>query len=242
MTLSAPTCNDVICGRGGRGPHHEGNKKYLQIIEDSLPFYISAKKGEKIQLAKTIVDRVHQQTPRGRFMKREKGAWTELDTYKAVKKTSQSFRDLLLKQQRSIIRSIDHALSESSVTMVDACSQKSKYSATPDGALLELFPQQPPARTAIEKTTNSGTCTCTLETTTCTNSRPALVVGEVYVSESEKSLAKWLDEAGLLDKLFFDKESPEDSKASVPFEFGVAFSEDPIDVTCNNFSVSIGQH
>ena len=102
-----------------------------------MDLYQSSKKFEKIKVAKRIVDYIHKQSPRGRFIKRDKtGVWAELDAKQAVRKTSQTFRDVIGEQK-----------SRSSKN--DQASDGSHASAT-DSMISELYAQ-------AEATTNGST-------------------------------------------------------------------------------------
>ena len=208
---SGPTHNDVICGRGGLGRRHIGNKKYRRLVEANVEQYVSSPKFEKIKLAKRIVDYVHRQSPRGRFVKRNKeGIWTELDAKKAVRKTSQTFRDIIgeLKQ-----RSSD----------TDQASVESHVSAT-DSLISEIFAQaEAPTSAGVintltipEETFIEPEMITSASVAAPTSMSASSVPGDIYVSDSENSLGQWLNEGGLFEKMMDleDQKIPHDSEIS----------------------------
>mmetsp|Transcript_30006 Transcript_30006/g.64984 ORF Transcript_30006/g.64984 Transcript_30006/m.64984 type:complete len:229 (-) Transcript_30006:1253-1939(-) len=199
--LSGPTCNDIICGRGGLGPRHVGNKNYRRLVEANVELYQSSKKFDKIKLAKRVVDYIHKQNPRGRFVKREKnGVWAELDAKAAVRKTSQTFRDIIGEQK-------------SRCSENDQTSDGSHASST-DSMISELYAQ-------AEATTN-GSSINSLVIPEETTIEPAAIEGEPvpggisFVSDSDRSLSRWLDEGGkdLFDVIDLGKGIPDDSDTS----------------------------
>jgi len=91
---------DVRCERGGGGNNHPGNKRYLQLVNDMKPAYLSlpdtAKKA-KHDLSLAIVNKIV--TSGGRFLEMEKIAGTgtkryyQLSESEARIKVSQALRD-----------------------------------------------------------------------------------------------------------------------------------------------------
>ena len=190
--LSGPTCNDIICGRGGLGPRHVGNQKYRRLVAANVDLYQSSKKFEKIKVAKRIVDYIHKQSPRGRFIKRDKtGVWAELDAKDAIRKTSQTFRDIIGEQKS---RSSENG----------QASDGSHASAT-DSMISELYAQ-------VEAQRNGSTITCnSLVIPEETTIEPATIKGAPVPEDisfvSDRSLSKWLDEGGLFGLMDLDKDS-----------------------------------
>jgi hypothetical protein len=115
--IKEPTMHDVLCGKGGEVNNHEGNKRYLKIVEANKPNYRRASKGAKKELSQLIVQWVNnggyinkrtndklpndrrrrfpQQPHVGRFIKKStiNNLWYEIDNYSAWNKVSQAFRE-----------------------------------------------------------------------------------------------------------------------------------------------------
>lgn len=99
-SLSAPVAdgiavndNDVLCGRGGETNHHPGNVRYRALVKEMQHKYLLAKRRDKPQIARKIVDVVRERN--GRFLKRcpNRGEWREIGQNKAREKTSQALRE-----------------------------------------------------------------------------------------------------------------------------------------------------
>ncbi|KAG7352341.1 hypothetical protein IV203_008389 [Nitzschia inconspicua] len=86
---------DVLLGRGGLTNSHIGNKHFRCVVAEHQPEYLIARKNEKKEIAKRIVDCIHARG--GRFLKRtaDSEVWSEVTTKKALEKTSQSLRESL---------------------------------------------------------------------------------------------------------------------------------------------------
>ena len=86
---------DVLGGRGGLSNHHEGNKRFRQIVADMKRTYRkTGVKTEKTALARAIVEYVHKAG--GRFLiKKNEGehCWRLMTPSEARKKTSQALRE-----------------------------------------------------------------------------------------------------------------------------------------------------
>mmetsp|Transcript_53779 Transcript_53779/g.62860 ORF Transcript_53779/g.62860 Transcript_53779/m.62860 type:complete len:576 (+) Transcript_53779:102-1829(+) len=99
-SISAPVAdgiavndNDVLCGRGGETNHHPGNVRYRALVKEMQHQYLLAKRRDKPQIARKIVDVVRSRN--GRFLKRcpTRGEWREIGQNKAREKTSQALRE-----------------------------------------------------------------------------------------------------------------------------------------------------
>jgi len=94
IAIDHPRENDVLCGRGGGTNNHVGNIKYRHLVASIKVEYFQSRKKQKVEISKGIVAIVHQLEPPGRFLsKAVRGGWTEIDTKKAVAKTSQALRE-----------------------------------------------------------------------------------------------------------------------------------------------------
>jgi len=92
ITIPHPRENDVLCGRGGGTNNNVGNIKYRHLVASNKVKYFQSRKKEKVNISKGIVAIVHR--TEGRFLsKAVRGGWTEIDTKKAVAKTSQALRE-----------------------------------------------------------------------------------------------------------------------------------------------------
>jgi hypothetical protein len=86
-----PGTLDVLLGRGKPLQKHNGNLNYHYVVEGYHAQYEQASKLEKTQIAKTIVDKIHEQG--GRFLKQEEAGWVEIDDGAARTKISHTFRN-----------------------------------------------------------------------------------------------------------------------------------------------------
>lgn len=91
-----PNDIDILCGRGKALARHVGNKRFIQILRDSLPAYRKApKRSEKSFIIANIVSSL--QDSGSRFIKQDKvtGRYFELSLEQAYEKTGHALRDLL---------------------------------------------------------------------------------------------------------------------------------------------------
>jgi hypothetical protein len=86
---------DVLLGRGGLTNSHIGNKRFRLVVAEYQLEYLMAKKREKKEIAKQIVDRIHSSG--GRFLRKSpvSNVWSEVTENKALEKASQSLRESL---------------------------------------------------------------------------------------------------------------------------------------------------
>ena len=89
--IIVPGTLDVLLGRGKPLQKHNGNLNYHYVVEGYHAQYEQASKLEKTQIAKTIVDKIHEQG--GRFLKQEDAGWVEIDDEAARTKISHTFRN-----------------------------------------------------------------------------------------------------------------------------------------------------
>lgn len=86
---------DVLCGRGGKTNHHNGNKRYRQVVNEmKLMYRRTEAKTLKTDLSKAIVEHVCNYG--GRFVKLDtkSGKYFILTKTEARKKTSQALREM----------------------------------------------------------------------------------------------------------------------------------------------------
>lgn len=83
---------DVLLGRGGATNNHPGNKHFRDQVSEHRKEYLTARKKEKIGIARRIVAII--QSNGGRFLKRTPtDDWVEVDDKRAQEKTSQALRE-----------------------------------------------------------------------------------------------------------------------------------------------------
>lgn len=88
------TERDILCGRGGKSNHHQGNKKYRQVVGFMKCKYQNCPaKTQKTDLSRKIVEYCHSYG--GRFVKKDgdNNRYYVLTKDEARKKTSQALRE-----------------------------------------------------------------------------------------------------------------------------------------------------
>jgi hypothetical protein len=102
MSEASITPNCVLLGRGGATNNHVGNKRFRSIVAAHQREYLSAKKLEKVVIARQIVSEVHANG--GRYLKRSQSSdeWVEVPVRKAISKTSQALREGLDVRNRTV--------------------------------------------------------------------------------------------------------------------------------------------
>ena len=96
MNNNIPSANDVLAGKGHRTFKHPGNLTYRSIIKSLKPEYDAAPKSRRgVLYGNQIVNLIHNLSPPGRFLKKDKvsGSWIEVDKEEAVKRAIQALRD-----------------------------------------------------------------------------------------------------------------------------------------------------
>jgi hypothetical protein len=96
--IHVPGPNDVLLGRGKLIQEHTGNLRFRHIVENQREIYEHAMKLEKTLLAREIVE--HLQKTGGRFLKRDRAGWAEVDDETARYKVSHSFRNKRLAENQ----------------------------------------------------------------------------------------------------------------------------------------------
>ena len=85
---------DVLFGRGGRGNHHPGNKKYRALVRSYKKKYKNTRcKQAKTAMAKQITEQINESGGRFLLFNKEIGAWVEVPKLRARTKVSQALRE-----------------------------------------------------------------------------------------------------------------------------------------------------
>lgn len=85
---------DVLSGRGGRTNLNTGNRRFRAIVASMQREYLTARKKDKVLIARQVVDQVHANG--GRFLKRgADDCWVEVSDKVALSKSSQALRESL---------------------------------------------------------------------------------------------------------------------------------------------------
>ena len=97
---------DVLCGRGGKSNHHNGNKKYRDEVGNLQQWYKSSEKNEKTDLSQCLVNYVHSYG--GRFLKLEESnkRWYLVTNHVARRKASQALREHATPEERAAKRAL----------------------------------------------------------------------------------------------------------------------------------------
>jgi hypothetical protein len=92
VPLSSVEDQDVLSGRGGATNIHPGNRYFRELINENRLTYLNAKKNDKPDISRAIVNKVRQRN--GRFLKKcdETSQWFEIGDNLAREKTSQALR------------------------------------------------------------------------------------------------------------------------------------------------------
>jgi hypothetical protein len=94
-----PGRNDVLSGRGGNINNHFGNIQFRSFVEEEKKSYnLTTNKTVKSEISQSIIDKIHNLTPSGRFLKKDNsstgnGMWVEVTEALALSKTSQALRE-----------------------------------------------------------------------------------------------------------------------------------------------------
>jgi hypothetical protein len=94
LPLYQPQHNDVLFGRGKPVQYHTGNVLFLQIVDEFMEAYNSARRNEeKKRITLEIIQKVKDSS--ARFLKRNKdGNWTDADDEETHLKVTNAFRTL----------------------------------------------------------------------------------------------------------------------------------------------------
>jgi len=93
--ISLPHVHDVLCGRGVTTNRHKGNKKFRKLVDENKDEYVGSSKWRKMDIYKSIVTRIRNLGPPGRFLEKNvsDGLWYVVEDKKAYEKTAQTLRD-----------------------------------------------------------------------------------------------------------------------------------------------------
>jgi hypothetical protein len=94
-SISYPSPNDILMGRGGGTNNHTGNLNYRKIIETYKPIYSKSPKSGKLKFSCEVVDLIRNLDPPGRFLKKdqETNLYFDIGEKAAREKTSQCLRE-----------------------------------------------------------------------------------------------------------------------------------------------------
>jgi len=96
VPVQEPNQNDVLCGRGTWVYRHTGNKQLRTIADSSKGPYFSksATKLRKGRIAASIVQKIRNMDPAGRFLRKndEDSSWYDIGDRKAARKVEQALR------------------------------------------------------------------------------------------------------------------------------------------------------
>ena len=96
QTTTAPHDNDVLYGRGGVINAHPGNERYRRFVADQKRAYLKAQfKREKRSIIQSIIDKVRNSDPPGRFLLKDhdNDVWNDVGDEKARGKIAQALRE-----------------------------------------------------------------------------------------------------------------------------------------------------
>jgi len=94
--ISKPHDHDVLFGRGGNINIHPGNETFRKVVESKKRVYLTARfKAEKRIIADSVLTRIGELQPPGRFLARDSSTnlWHDVGYEKARDKTSQALRE-----------------------------------------------------------------------------------------------------------------------------------------------------
>lgn len=92
--INCPRQNDVLSGRGNGVHYHAGNILFRKFVNAYKFEYVTAKRGDKWKYCDFIYDKIKEQDPPGRFLKKKnKELWYELEARKAKEKIAQALRE-----------------------------------------------------------------------------------------------------------------------------------------------------
>lgn len=100
--MISPELNDVLFGKGHVVQRRPGNQCYRRLVSSLKADYDAAPKSMKSIYGYQFVDHVHNHSPPGRFLKRDKdsGLWIEVSTREALLKVRQALRDSKPKHEK----------------------------------------------------------------------------------------------------------------------------------------------
>lgn len=146
--IRVPGDNDVVFGRGGASIHHPGCKSYRDMVRSHQRQYIGYDDSRhmKTLLTHELVKKWREQTPPGRFLKKDEatGLWHDVGTKDARRKTAQ-----LLREGAKAVRSKMQAESDASSE-----EDNNSYAAPPESVPKKL--RQPKQQSLVEFAASRG--------------------------------------------------------------------------------------
>ncbi|KAL7460800.1 hypothetical protein ACHAXS_001241 [Conticribra weissflogii] len=102
IPVIAPTCRDVLNGRGQGVQRHPGNEKYRKLVFVNKGLYAKCPKTDKIKISRGIVNAVRELG--GRFLELDERTqvYYDIGDKKATEKTSQALREGLSKIRKQM--------------------------------------------------------------------------------------------------------------------------------------------
>ncbi|KAL7528280.1 hypothetical protein ACHAXR_002360 [Thalassiosira sp. AJA248-18] len=111
----APTCSDVLIGRGQGAQRHPGNAKYRTLVLSNKGLYAKCPRSDKSKISKGIVAAVRELG--GRFLELDKqsGIYRDIGDKKAYEKTSQALPEGQSKIRKQMYSEMASSISTSSL-------------------------------------------------------------------------------------------------------------------------------
>ena len=93
-SITIPSANDVLFGRGSVNQEHVGNIRFRAFITEMKPKYDRAERDERGKMATYIVETIKSTS--GRFLRedRQRNCWAEVDDVVARNKVTHAFRNM----------------------------------------------------------------------------------------------------------------------------------------------------
>ncbi|KAK1744371.1 hypothetical protein QTG54_004907 [Skeletonema marinoi] len=89
------THTDVLLGRGVGTNRRAGNIYFREVVSQHVEEYLISTKTHKMEITRSVIDRIHALSPPGRFMEKDEVSdrWRECEMKRAHEKTAQALRD-----------------------------------------------------------------------------------------------------------------------------------------------------
>mmetsp|Transcript_31361 Transcript_31361/g.66563 ORF Transcript_31361/g.66563 Transcript_31361/m.66563 type:complete len:511 (-) Transcript_31361:203-1735(-) len=104
VPVIAPTCRDVLNGRGQGVQRHPGNEKYRKLVFVNKGLYAKCPKTDKIKISRGIVAAVRELGGRFLEMDERTQVYYDIGDKKATEKTSQALREGLSKIRKQMFQ------------------------------------------------------------------------------------------------------------------------------------------
>ena len=110
VTIYELSPNDVLSGRGNGVAFYPGNIQFRTLVQEHKAAYLQAERDDKIVWARTVIAKIQQMQPPGRFLEKQAGmegrgeglgvsmaggGWKIMSPTKALEKTCQALREKL---------------------------------------------------------------------------------------------------------------------------------------------------